>query len=76
MIWQQYIQKRGPLNDGLRLEYLFARLSAHMAQFGGDRDAVPKDFLRYYEAPEGEEIETDISAIVKLMGAKRVTNKG
>lgn len=73
-MWQQYVERRGPLHDGLRLEYLFARLSAHMSQAVGNKDAEPKDFLRYHdEAGEGE---TDISEVAKLMGVKQVKKHG
>lgn len=77
-MWMQYIEKRGPLHDGLRLEYLFARLAAHISQFGGNKDAEPKDFLRYHGSPDGEadDVVDDISEIAKIMGVKQVKKHG
>lgn len=47
-----------------------------MAQFGGNKEATAKDFLRYHDLPEGEESATDISEIAKLMGVKQVKKHG
>jgi hypothetical protein len=70
LLWDAYRQKRGTLNQGMRLEWLFARLSAQVHIATGGKEGF-LDFLRYHEEPE-----TSIDSVAKLMGVKQVTHHG
>lgn len=55
MTWRLYIQKRGPLNHGQRLEWLMARLSWQVHHAAGGKKLEFADFIRYYDLPQEEE---------------------
>lgn len=70
LAWNEYVRRRGTLNDGLRLEWLFARLQLLVNRATGGK-ADFQDLIRYHEEPVQE---MDINAIAKLMGAKVQSN--
>jgi hypothetical protein len=46
-----YVSKRGPINLGMRMEWLFARLSFQISGAVGGRPKW-KDMIRYHEPDE------------------------
>jgi len=75
-LWAAYIETRGPLSDGLRMEYLFARLSTHIAQAVGNETAKVSDYLRYHGSAADDQQIADITEVAKIMGAKQVNHRG
>lgn len=69
-----YVAKRGPLNVGMRMEWLFARLSY---QISGALGGKPKwqDIIRFHEPAEPEKQLTDMGlsaeAFAAMYGAVR-----
>lgn len=55
MTWRLYIQKRGPLNHGQRLEWLMGRLSWQVHHAAGGKKLDLSDFVRYHDLPAAEE---------------------
>lgn len=70
LAWSQYVRTRGTLNDGMRMEWLFARLSLQVNHAAGGK-AEFQDLIRYHEEPAA-----DLDAVAKLMGVKQVKNNG
>lgn len=70
--WLAYMQKRGSLHDGTRLDMAMARLQLQINRAIGGK-AEYDDFLPQYEA---QEQAADIGDIAKLMGVKQVKKHG
>lgn len=64
--WDSYMRKRGTLNTGMRLEWLFARLGLQINHAAGGK-AKFEEFARYHSEPE-----SDIDQIARLLGVKEV----
>ena len=69
LAWLEYVKKRGSLNLGLRLEWLFARVSYQISRALGGKSEF-EDFRRYQD----EKIAT-ISDIARMMGIKSKPEK-
>lgn len=72
--WNEYVKTRGTMNLGLRLEFLFARLSLQVARATGGK-AEFKDFLRFHEA-HSQQGHADIADIAKALGVREVKRNG
>lgn len=68
--WMAYGQLRGTFNQGMRMEYLFARLAHQIHHVVGGRPTEFHEFMRYHEDPE-----VSIDDIAKLMGVARVEKR-
>lgn len=70
--WETYRERRGTLHHGVRLEWLFARLSLQVAQALGAKDAKFTDLLRYHDTDQPEAVEANsFQDVAILMGARR-----
>jgi hypothetical protein len=74
-VWQKYRQKRGPLNDGMRLEWLHARLAYFVAK-GPVQNPKFEDLLRYHESDPVEEKQPELSGeqLAAIFGARMKRN--
>lgn len=74
MLWQAYAHKRGTLNDGLRMEWLMARLTMLFHNVNvKEQDRKGWDhFHRYAESTETEQKQPATpEEFAALFGAKR-----
>ena len=65
--WFQYVEKRGSLNIGRRLEYGFALLLHVYLQSKGNKRTDIFDFMPHESRPETE-VQLEIDDIVRLFG--------
>lgn len=63
LVWQAYMEKRGSLNLGMRLEGGFALLASMINRALGGH-AKPDDYMPHYEAPEAS-----IEDVMKLLAS-------
>ena len=73
MQWFKYIEKRGSLNVGLRVEAVIAGLRTQINRALGGK-ARPIEFMPYWDDPEKDvqaedAADDDIERIAKLFGA-------
>lgn len=71
--WMEYRERRGTFNQGMRLEFLMARLSTQVSQGLGGKTKF-EEILRFHDTYEQE--GDDIGAIAKLMGVREVRKNG
>lgn len=70
MTWRLYIQKRGPLNHGQRLEWLMGRLSWQVHHAAGGKKLGLDSFVRYHDVqPEEERFATPEDFMRVLAGS-------
>lgn len=65
MMWEAYRDKRGTLNEGMRLEWLFARLSHQISSALGGKPNF-KQILRYHDTIGGGMESMDFAAAAKM----------
>lgn len=71
LMWDAYRQKRGTFNEGMRMEYLMARISFQLHKANGGT-AEFEEFLRHHEP----DAVTDVNELAKLMGVREVRRHG
>ena len=75
MTWRLYIQKRGPLNHGQRLEWLMGRLSWQVHHAAGGKKLELSDFVRYHDTPQEPEREATPEDFMRILRASAVPEK-
>jgi hypothetical protein len=70
--WQAYRQKRGTLNDGLRIEVGFGQLLAMVAQACGNKGVTAFDFMPHVERPP-QKVQTfeEIVAVLRSVAPRK-----
>lgn len=68
--WVQYIERRGTLHTGMRLEYLLGRLTYVVHQAVGGKEPF-SGFVRFHD-----DHNADIDALAKAMGVREVRPNG
>jgi len=72
MKWKLYIQKRGPLNLGMRLEQLLARLSYQVHHAAGWQKRDFSTFLRFHDEEEPEQKIATPQDFMRILSAAKV----
>lgn len=73
--WVKYIEQRGTLNIGLRLEAGFALLAYWLTKVGkyskeGGGDFTPQDFVTHFDKDTGSDGELTIAQVMRAFGKK------
>jgi len=74
LVWSLYIQKRGGLNHGMRVEWEGAKLRALIYNMMSGKGSAPKgveDFMTHIDAIEPEAVEVaDFKTAMRMLNFK------